>query len=75
MIALMLNRSQQLCSLLLTSLILTLSLHTSAARASLLDELVGSDEPQFLPVDQAFPLSTETDGNDLNVRFTSADGY
>ena len=75
MIALMLNRSQQLCSLLLTSLILTLSLHTSATNASLLDELVGSDEPQFLPVEQAFPFVTETDGSDLTVRFTSADGY
>lgn len=52
-----------------------LLLNLTPAQASILDEIVGNDEPQFLPVDQAFPLTTETEGNRLNVRFDTADGY
>lgn len=58
---------------LLLSLLLTLS--WQSAQASLLDEVVGNAEPKFLPVDQAFPLTVEEDGNRLNVRFDTADGY
>ncbi len=58
---------------LLFSLLLALS--WQSAHASLLDEVVGNDEPKFLPVDQAFPFTTEVDGNRLNVRFDTSDGY
>ena len=54
---------------------LLLALGTQFANASLLDELVGNDEPQFLPVEQAFPLTTGVNNNQLHVSFASADGY
>jgi len=62
---------------LLFSLLLPLLLALSwqSSHASLLDELVGNDEPKFLPVEQAFPLTAEAEGNRLNVRFDTADGY
>lgn len=54
---------------------MTLFATLNFTHASLLDELVGNDEPQFLPVEQAFPYQTEVDGNRLNVRFNTSDGY
>jgi len=57
------------------ALLLWLTFNLLTAHASLLDELVGNDEPQFLPVEQAFSLSTGVDNNQLHVSFASADGY
>lgn len=65
-------KTNPLITLLVT---LLLALSGSFAQANLLDELVGDEEPKFLPVDQAFPLTSDIEGNRLNVRFDTADGY
>lgn len=44
-------------------------------QAGLLDNLKSSSEPQFLRVDQAFPLNTEMDGTRLVARWDSQPGY
>lgn len=46
-----------------------------SAQAGLLDRFTGSTEPQFLPVDQAFPVQTAVDGNSLIASWQSAPKY
>lgn len=58
----------------LLSLFFTLLL-TCTVQAGMLDSLVGNDEPDFLPAEEAFPLSTELLNGQLNARWDSADGY
>ena len=58
----------------LLSLFFTLLL-TCTVQAGMLDSLVGNDEPDFLPAEEAFPLSTELLSGQLNARWDSADGY
>ncbi|MAD46180.1 MAG: hypothetical protein CMI02_06170 [Oceanospirillaceae bacterium] len=55
---------------LMTGLILSLSSY-----AGVLDSLVGSEEPDFLPVDQAFPLDYDVSPGLLTASWNSADGY
>ena len=45
------------------------------AQAGLLDSLNGSSEPEFLRVEQAFPLTMEVDGARLSARWESEPGY
>jgi len=52
------------------SLIFSLSTY-----AGVLDSLVGNDEPDFLPVGQAFPLNYEIGPGLLTASWNSADGY
>lgn len=56
-------------------LLLCVSLFCLPAQAGLLDSLKGNDEPDFLPVEQAFPLTTWLDNGQLNARWQTADGY
>jgi thiol:disulfide interchange protein DsbD len=56
--------------LFLGALLLILS-----AQAGLLDRFTGSAEPQFLPVDQAFPVQTGVDGNSLIASWQSHPEY
>lgn len=58
----------------LLTLLFTL-LMTLNSQAGVLDSLVGGDEPEFLPVEQAFPLSWEIIDGQLIARWSSADGY
>ena len=44
-------------------------------QAGLLDNFKSSSEPQFLRVEQAFPLNTEMDGSRLVARWDSQPGY
>ncbi|WP_419812988.1 protein-disulfide reductase DsbD [Bacterioplanoides sp.] len=69
------SASQRALSIQALFATLLLLFSIGSAHASLLDELVGNDEPEFLPVDQAFPLTTEVEDNRLHVRFSTADGY
>ncbi len=45
------------------------------AAAGILDSLAGNDEPDFLPVDQAFPLQFDIVPGTLTASWNSADGY
>lgn len=56
-------------------LLLCISLFWLPAQAGLLDSLTGNDEPDFLPVEQAFPLTTLIDNGQLHASWHSADGY
>ncbi|UXD86636.1 protein-disulfide reductase DsbD [Thalassolituus hydrocarboniclasticus] len=56
-------------------LLLCISLFWLPAQAGLLDSLTGNDEPDFLPVEQAFPLTTLIDNGQLYASWHSADGY
>ena len=47
----------------------------SLAHAGLLDSLKSSSEPEFLRVEQAFPLTVEIDGPRLAARWDSEPGY
>lgn len=69
------SASQRALSIQALFATLLLLFSIGSAHASLLDELVGNDEPEFLPVDQAFPFTTEVEDNRLHVRFSTADGY
>lgn len=62
---------------LLLLLVSLSGLLTNTVQAGLLDSLSGnsSEEPQFLPVEQAFPLRTDVQGKFLIASWTSADGY
>lgn len=62
---------------LLLLLVSLSGLLTNSVQAGLLDSLTGksSEEPQFLPVEQAFPLRTDVQGKFLIASWTSADGY
>lgn len=51
--------------------ILLLSWHSHAS----LFERFGQSQPSFLPVEQAFPFSTDIDGHELVVRFETNKGY
>lgn len=51
------------------------ALFSSLSSASLLDSLLGKAEPKFLPVEQAFPLTTELGAQQLIARWNSAAGY
>lgn len=55
--------------------VLCASLLSSISSASLLDSLIGKSEPKFLPVEQAFPLTTELGAQQLTARWNSAAGY
>ncbi|MCD8523309.1 MAG: protein-disulfide reductase DsbD [Saccharospirillaceae bacterium] len=56
-------------------LLLCVSLFCLPAQAGLLDSLKGNDEPDFLPVEQAFPLTTRLDNGQLFASWQTADGY
>ncbi len=56
-------------------LLLCISLFWLPAQAGLLDSLTGNDEPDFLPIEQAFPLTTLIDNGQLHASWHSADGY
>ena len=56
-------------------LLLCISLFCLPTQAGLLDSLNGNDEPDFLPVEQAFPLATLVDNGQLNASWQTADGY
>ncbi len=45
------------------------------AQAGVLDSLVGNDEPEFLPVDQAFPLYHQIKDGRLLANWSTPDGY
>lgn len=46
-----------------------------STQANLLGSLLGKSEPEFLPVEQAFPLTTSLADGQLLARWDSADGY
>ncbi len=48
---------------------------SGAVQASLLGDLLKSDEPDFLPVEEAFPLTTTLANGELLATWNSADGY
>ncbi|GGY46327.1 thiol:disulfide interchange protein DsbD [Bacterioplanes sanyensis] len=54
-------------------MLLLVSLIAPFSHANLLDSL--SDEPKFLPVDEAFPLTTRFEGQQLIADWDSSDGY
>ncbi|ASP38905.1 thiol:disulfide interchange protein [Bacterioplanes sanyensis] len=54
-------------------MLLLISLTASLTHANLLDVL--DSEPKFLPVEEAFPLTTTVDGGQLSVDWSSSDGY
>ena len=56
--------------LLIASILLS-----GAVQASLLGDLLKSDEPDFLPVEEAFPLTTTLSNGELLASWNSADGY
>ena len=56
--------------LLITSILLS-----ATVQASLLGDLLTSDEPDFLPVEEAFPLTTTLSKGELLATWNSADGY
>jgi thioredoxin:protein disulfide reductase len=58
--------------LLLTLLLVFLSV---PGHAGLLDSLKSSSEPEFLPVEQAFPISIDLQGPYLIANWNSVDGY
>lgn len=54
---------------------LLLCLWLPAAHAGLLDTFKSSSEPEFLRVEQAFPLTTDIDDAHLTARWASKNGY
>ena len=48
---------------------------TLVTQAGVLDSLVGNDEPEFLPVDQAFPLYYQLKDGQLLANWSTPDGY
>lgn len=52
-----------------------LCLLATPVRAGLLDRLQGNAEPEFLPVEQAFPVGIDIQGPFLLAQWQSADGY
>ena len=50
-------------------------LFSVSTQANLLGSLLGKSEPEFLPVEQAFPLTTSLADGQLLARWDSADGY
>ncbi|WP_430461656.1 protein-disulfide reductase DsbD [Thalassolituus sp. LLYu03] len=58
----------------LLTLLFTLLLSVTS-QAGVLDSLVGSEEPEFLPVEQAFPLDWSISNGQLTAHWVSADGY
>lgn len=56
--------------LLIASILLS-----GAVQASLLGNLLKADEPDFLPVEEAFPLATTLSNGELLATWNSADGY
>lgn len=50
-------------------------LFTLPGQAGVLDSLMGGDDPEFLPAEQAFPLSYEIMDRQLIVRWDTPDGY
>lgn len=56
-------------------LFLYAALFSLSASAGLLDRLTNNNTPQFLPVDQAFPLATLVEGNSLTASWTSHQHY
>lgn len=51
------------------------SLATQAMAGSRLDEILGKQQPEFLPVEQAFMISTNQYADHVEVMFEIADGY
>ena len=56
-------------------LLITSVLLSATVQASLLGDLLTSDEPEFLPVEEAFPLNTTLSNGELLASWNSADGY
>ncbi|WP_334013973.1 protein-disulfide reductase DsbD [Alteromonas sp. S167] len=62
------------CMFLLPFALLTLSFSSQAQLNDAFNDPF-ADEPQFLPVDQAFMLDYAQKGDELTISFTIADGY